>query len=74
MLVYQNTVSLGTVYYNKGKESNNILLMSDHKNISTEKGVINPQLTEEQLCIMSVAIMLLGGGGVYPWLSIEILN
>ena len=40
-------------WYNGG----NILLISDYMSLFTDIGVLNPQLTEEELYIMFVAIM-----------------
>ena len=43
------TLNLGTEYYNRGKESDNVLVMPYYMSLFTDKGGLNQQLNEEEI-------------------------
>ena len=45
------TLNLGTEYYNRGKESNNVLVMPYYMSFFTDKGGLNQKLNEEEIYI-----------------------
>ena len=50
------TLILDIAHYRKGKEPDNVFLMSDYTSLFADTGGMSTQLTEEELCIIFVSI------------------